>query len=333
MDLDVWWNITGFLVCSVTIYYAGSKLSEYGNLISELTGLGKAWMGLIIMATITSLPELITGISSVSVVSAPDLAAGDVFGSCVFNLLILSIIDLSVRRPITSLISASHLYAGLVSIILLAACCIFISYGDQVPDFGGVSPFSYILIGLYFISIRSIHRFDNQTKRISTVTLNISVARSLKKILIRYMMSAFVVISAALFLPKFGEKIAQQTGLGNTFFGTLFLAAATSLPELSVSLSCVKLKAFDIAVGNILGSNIFNVFVLALDDFFYKSGSLFAHISGLHMTSIFFLIIMSSVTGLGVLQKSGRTFWKLGWDTLIIVILYITLLIILYTNS
>jgi len=300
MDLDVWWNITGFLVCSVTIYYAGSKLSEYGNLISELTGLGKAWMGLIIMATITSLPELITGISSVS---------------------------------ITSLISASHLYAGLVSIILLAACCIFISYGDQVPDFGGVSPFSYILIGLYFISIRSIHRFDNQTKRISTVTLNISVARSLKKILIRYMMSAFVVISAALFLPKFGEKIAQQTGLGNTFFGTLFLAAATSLPELSVSLSCVKLKAFDIAVGNILGSNIFNVFVLALDDFFYKSGSLFAHISGLHMTSIFFLIIMSSVTGLGVLQKSGRTFWKLGWDTLIIVILYITLLIILYTNS
>ncbi len=89
----------GFLVCTVAIVHGGAKLTKYGDAIAEITGWGKAWTGLILMASVTSLPELMTGISSVAIIGEPDLAAGDVFGSCVFNLLILSYIDARIKKP------------------------------------------------------------------------------------------------------------------------------------------------------------------------------------------------------------------------------------------
>ena len=89
-------NILGFLICAVIIFFAGRKLSFYGDMIAEKTGMGKAWIGLILMATVTSLPELMVGVSSSAIVASADLAVGDIVGSCTFNLAILAILDLFV---------------------------------------------------------------------------------------------------------------------------------------------------------------------------------------------------------------------------------------------
>ena len=102
-------DIFGFVICTALITLSGTQLSKQGNKLAEATGLSKAWIGLILMATVTSLPELVTGISAVTVVTAPDLAAGNVLGSCAFNLLILSLLDLFVKKPITSLVKTSHI--------------------------------------------------------------------------------------------------------------------------------------------------------------------------------------------------------------------------------
>ncbi|MBK6775902.1 MAG: hypothetical protein IPG74_08695 [Flavobacteriales bacterium] len=115
------WTIVGFLSCAALIVFSGSRLSYYGDRIAELTGWGRAWLGLILMAAVTSLPELLTGISAVTVVKAPDLAAGDVFGSCVFNLLLLSLLDVRLKRPLSSLVRSGHVVAALFGIILLTA--------------------------------------------------------------------------------------------------------------------------------------------------------------------------------------------------------------------
>jgi Ca2+/Na+ antiporter len=98
----------GFIICALVIIYSGTKLSKYGDLIAEKTGMGKAWFGLVLMASVTSLPELITGISSIVIVDEPDLAVGDILGSCVFNLLILSILDGSQNRQIIMLMFIIH---------------------------------------------------------------------------------------------------------------------------------------------------------------------------------------------------------------------------------
>ena len=96
-----------FIACTVAIVFAGARLSRYGDIIAEKTGLGRTWIGVVLLATVTSLPELVTGISSVTYAGFPDIAVGDVLGSCVFNLLILAILDAMYKpmpisaRPIT----------------------------------------------------------------------------------------------------------------------------------------------------------------------------------------------------------------------------------------
>ncbi|MGK2863275.1 MAG: hypothetical protein ACSLE0_15190, partial [Chitinophagaceae bacterium] len=109
---DLILNTFGFACCAGIIIYSGTRLSVYGDKIADLTGMGKAWVGLILMASVTSLPELITGFSSVVIVNAPNLAAGDIFGSCMFNLLILSLLDARIKQPLFSMVKSSHIVAA-----------------------------------------------------------------------------------------------------------------------------------------------------------------------------------------------------------------------------
>src|SRR3989339_1252377 len=97
----------GFIVCTSLIVYSGTKLAKYGDIIAEKTGLGRTWIGVVLMASVTSLPELVTGISSVTYAGVPDIAVGDVLGSCVFNVLILALLD-AIYRPVPISTKAHH---------------------------------------------------------------------------------------------------------------------------------------------------------------------------------------------------------------------------------
>jgi cation:H+ antiporter len=326
-------GILGFLVCSGVIIYAGAKLSVFGDRIAELTGLGKAWIGLIMMASITSLPELITGISAVSMVKAPNLAAGDVFGSCVFNLLILSVLDALQKKPITSLVRSTHVFAGACGIILITISGFGVLLADVLPDIGWVSPITPVIAVIYFFSIWLIYNFENKNyiaqeeKGITTVD-----KKNLRKTIMLYALNAAIVVFAALFLPYFGNHIAVHSGMGNTFFGTLFLAASTSLPELVVSITAIRIGSLDMAVGNLFGSNIFNILILAIDDVFYREGSLFSQLKPEHLLSILFIIIMTAVASIGLLFRAERKRFILAADTFIILLLYSGLMVLLYIS-
>jgi cation:H+ antiporter len=329
-------NILGFAVCAGIIIFSGSKLSYYGDKIADLTGMGKAWVGLILMASVTSLPELITGISAVAIVHAPDLAAGDIFGSCVFNLLILSVLDAKLKTPLFSIVKSGHIVAVFMGIILLMVTGTAIHLSGVMPTILWISGFSFILFGVYLVSVWGIFKYEHSlliSTPPETVIHSVVKPGEFKKVISGYALHAFIVLGTALFLPYFGKHIAAHTGLGNSFFGTLFIAAATSLPELVVSLSALKMGALDMAVGNLLGSNVFNIFILGIDDVFYKEGSLFNDISPTHLFSIFIIIIMTSVVGLGLLFKPKRKqLWLLSVDTFILVVLYVILIIYLFLN-
>jgi len=325
----------GFIGCTAVIVFSGTKLAKYGDKIAELTGWGNAWVGLILIASVTSLPELMTGIGSVTLVHEPDLAAGNVFGSCVFNLFILSLIDARIKHPITSLVKTSHLYAGLFGIILIALSGLAIMLNDFTPVLFWISPFSILLILVYLAAMWGIFQFTQAEKDDHELTpINREHNKAeLKRAVIAYVANAVVVIGAALFLPYFGEQLAHLSGLSNTFFGTLFLAAATSLPELVVSFAAIRMGAFDLLVGNLLGSNVFNIFILALTDIFYREGSLFSNIHTDHLESVIVVIIMTAVAGLGFMAKPQKKIWRLSLDTFIILILYAGLMVTLFFKS
>jgi cation:H+ antiporter len=325
----------GFIGCAAIIVFSGTRLAKYGDKIAGLTGWGNAWVGLILVASVTSLPELMTGIGSVTLVHEPDLAAGNVFGSCVFNLFILSLIDVRIKQTITSLAKTSHLYAGLFGIILIALSGFAIILNDITPVLLWISPFSILLILAYLAAVWGIFQFTQSEKDDHELAILSKEHNKteLKRAVTAYVANAVLVIGAALFLPYFGERLAHLSGLSNTFFGTLFLAAATSLPELVVSFAAIRMGAFDLLVGNLLGSNVFNIFILALTDMFYTEGSLFSNIHTDHLESVIVVIIMTAVAGLGFMAKPQKKIWRLSLDTFIILILYAGLMVTLFFKT
>ncbi|HEY1112005.1 MAG TPA: hypothetical protein VGE66_00530 [Chitinophagaceae bacterium] len=326
--------LLAFVILASLIFFSGRYLSLYGEAIAVHLGMGKAWIGLVLMASVTSLPELTVGISSVSLVGSADLALGDVLGSCVFNLFLLSLMDSLVPGvPLSSKVSTSHILAAALSIFLVA----MVGLGLYLPpnivlvSWIGLSSIAFVVV--YFISVRLLYHYELKMVAATTTPKGSPGAVpevSLRKAVLLYAVHAAVVVGAAVFLPGIAETIAKESGLGESFVGTLFLAASTSLPEAAVSISAIRMGSYDLAVGNLIGSNLFNILVLAIDDAFYTRGHLLKDASDSNIVSAFSVIIMTAVAIAGLMYRSKRKVFFLAWDALLIAAVYIGNLLMLY---
>ena len=153
----------GFIICTAAIIYSGIKLSKYGDVIAEKTGLGRAWIGLILMASVTSLPELVTGISSVTFAGVPDIAVGDVLGSCVFNMLIIALLDAVYRiMPISAKAHQGNILSAAFGILLLSAVSVSIFLGNHIASLGWIGPYSIFFIIIYLIAMRLVYFYEKK---------------------------------------------------------------------------------------------------------------------------------------------------------------------------
>lgn len=334
----------GFVLCAGVILYAGRGLSRYGERIAELSGMGGAWVGLILMAAVTSLPELMVSISSTVVVGSADLAVGNVIGSCAFNLILLGALDafMPARRPIFNVASPSHVLAAALGIILLALVGVGLvdPSETQLTPWIGIS--SLLFIGVYLGSTRLLYLHARHAGPDGSIqpTLDVGLASAddaslpalpTRQVALRYALYAVVVVAAATLLPPLAERIAVVTGLQESFVGTLLLAASTSLPEIAVSLAAVRMGAIDLAVGNILGSNLFNILILAVGDIAYTQGILLRDASNIHIVSVFSTIAMSAIAIIGLTYEVRGKRFLLAWDAALIIAVYIANLMLLLT--
>ena len=326
---ELYLHIAGFVFCAVVIVISGSRLSKYGDMMADLLGWGKMFMGIILMASVTSMPELMTGISSVTIVDAPDLAVGDIVGSCALNILIISLMDLFYhpKKPITSVAQTGHIIAASFGIIMLCAVAVAILMPGIFGSFLWIGGFSFVFLALYFFAIRIIFLFEK--KQYVKHTEKHTHILSLKQVVFRYVLNAIFVMGAALALPYFGERIAASTGLSQSFFGTLFIAASTSLPEIVVSIAAVRMGSIDLAIGNIFGSNIFNIGILALDDILYTKGPIFLFTSPNHIIPVIGTIIITAIGIIGIVFREEKK-WKLAFDSAMILVVYVLTMVLLY---
>ncbi|MDA8100893.1 MAG: hypothetical protein M0042_14850 [Nitrospiraceae bacterium] len=313
-----------FALCSGLIVYGGMNLARYGDVIAEKSGLGRAWIGLILMASVTSLPELITGLSSVTIADAPDIALGDIMGSCVFNLAIISLMDIMHGpAPIFSKAEHGHVLSAGFGVVLIGVAAVSILAHDQLPPIGWIGMYTPAIIVIYGIGMRSVFLFNK--KKIATFVGEIAEAArydhlSVRETATKYALNAAVVVFAALWLPFLGDRLAVETGLGRSFIGTIFVAMTTSLPELVVSLVALRIGAADMAIGNLLGSNLFNIFILAVDDLFYLRGSLLSSVSQNHAITAFMAVIMTGITMISLTYRlEKKIFLRLGWDAIALI--------------
>lgn len=326
MDLALIWF--QFLVCAGLIGFAGPELSRSGDIIAEKTGLSHSWIGLILLATVTSLPELVTGLSAVTIADVPEIAIGDLLGSCVFNLAILIVLDLMHRDgPIYKRAHQGHILAAGFGIVLIGWSGMLVILGHEgfTLQIGHVGLYSPIIIGLYFIAIRTVFSYERQQReafvehvaaQYSDITLRHAVRR--------YLFAAVVLVAAGVWLPFVGSDLADAMGWKETFVGTLLVAAATSLPELVVATAALRLGALNMAVANLLGSNLFNILVLAIDDLAYLKGPILSHVSPVHAVSAFSAVIMTGIVVVGLLYRTQhRVFRYLDWISISLFLVYL----------
>lgn len=324
----------GFIICTSAIVFAGTRLSKYGDIIAEKTGLGRTWIGVVLMASVTSLPELVTGISSVTYANVPDIAAGDILGSCVFNMLILAILDaMHHPMPISAKAHHGHVLSAGFGIILLGIVVISLFVGDRMMSLGWIGPYSLLTAVVYLIAMRMVYYYEKK-QLANFIQEKIEELRykdiPTRTAVLHYAGNAVIVIIAAVFLPKIGEGIAETTGLGQTFVGNIFIAISTSLPEVVVCIAALKIDAVNLAIGNLFGSNIFNIFILAIDDIFFTKGAILSFVNPNHIVSALCAVIMTSIAIVGLTYRTERKRLFLAWDSIGIVLVYVVNLMLLY---
>ena len=323
MLMVIWLQFAG---CTALIIFSGSRLSMYGDVIAEKTGLGQTWIGVVLMASVTSLPELITGISSVRIYNLPNIASGDVLGSCMFNLLILAALDVGRRKaPISSIAHQGQVLTAAFGVVLLGLTGISILAANSIPTLGRISLSSFLLLALYFVAMRIVFQYErNKVGEFLSAVVEKSRYDHVSRYAAyrRFAFYALIIVAAATYLPHVADEVSAITGLGRTFVGSFFVALSTSLPEVVVSREAIRMGAFDLAVGNLLGSNLFNIAILAIDDFVYPHGPIFARISASHALTAAAAMIMTAVMIVALIYRSKKKVFFFSWDSLALFVIY-----------
>lgn len=315
-----------FVATGLVIVLAGVRLARYGDMLGEKTGLGRGWIGLVLLAATTSLPELFTGFGATALAALPNIAVGDVVGSCMFNLVILSFMDAIHPEPLSARAHQGHALSIAFGLVLAGVAGFGLVAGSRFPVVGWIGLYSPLLIVLYLVSMRVIfaHEQRRRARESRDVAEELQYAGvSLRKAVLHYIVAALVVVAAALWLPRLGADLARQTGLGEAFVGSLFIAITTSLPEIVVSLTAVRIGAIDLGIGNVLGSNLFNFLILGLDDIFYRQGPLLAGVDHSHQVALLAIVVMNGLFLSGLTYQVITKRFVVAWDTAAIVAVYV----------
>ena len=269
-----------YIITAIAVVRFSILASRYIDMIARSTKLSGAFLGGVLLSAITSLPELFTSISATVLIDDPSLCIGNILGSNLFNFAMLAVVILFFLKGF----SASHLACSHKKVMIL----LFMMYAavalnwqgilNQNIIFGGSSPWFYlsitsiIVIALYILSVKYL-ACDSGSECGDDDEDCLPVTLSLRAIIVRFVFASLGIIVASIILTYITDDIATELNLGSGLAGAIFLGVATSLPEVTSTISLFRMRNFNIAFGNIAGSNIFNYFILAIADLLYINGS------------------------------------------------------------
>lgn len=319
-----------FFITAALIVLAANQLAKYGDIIAVRTGLSGMFIGTILMAGATSLPELLSAVNALSI-DSPGLAAGSMFGSGMFNMFMLAVIDLlNQQARVLRRVAMNHaLTASLAN--LLTALVIFFVLADIPTRLGWVGVDSLVVIAAYVIGIRVLQQQSNG-QPVGPQEIPEGVP-SLSKALIGFGLATLVLVFVTPYMVESANSIAIITGLSSGFVGATFIGITTSLPELVATIAATRIGAFDLAVGNLFGSNLFNMFALALTDVFYLEGRFISEIDPSFAIVGILVITLTSLGLVGNIARMERRLWFVETDALLILLGYLFGMWFLYTRG
>lgn len=313
--------------------FSAVKLSGYADIISRNTKIGGLLAGTILLAVATSLPELTATISA-SVIGNADIAVGNGLGSIIFNIFFLFLLDIYFRNKRLFLkVSDDHLYTAVIALLL----CVVTAGGLVLHyplSFFGISVISVLVVaiyigGMFYISKKQNNNADEGKKASPDKNVNI------RRTVIKFIAFAAVIFVSGSALSISGDVMSNTTGISATAVGSILVATATSLPDAVSVFVALRLANVNMAIGTILGSNIFNVLVTAIGDAFYRGGSIWMDTSD---QTIIIAIAGFVLTGLVmIIVKRDRTknAFTYMMPSLVVVIGYMVMIasILFYNGS
>jgi len=340
-DYPLWVNVLIFLAAAILIWVAGTRLVSYVNAIAVRTRMGQAFAGMLLLGSITSLPE-IANVTTSSWTGNPNLAVNNLLGSASINVLLLAVVDGFIgRAALTSVVAqpATLLQAAL-SMLVLALVAIAITSGD-VPVLGlgawsiavfGASIGAFWLCARYersapwtprtearsHGSARRAKKTDNGTKR------------PLNALVMKTALAGCVIFAAGYCLSQTGDALATQTGLGAGLVGFVLIGVSTSMPELSTIIAALRMRKHEMAIGEVLGTNFVNVSLILLADAVFAGGPVIDEMGRFEIASALLGVVITGVLLIGLLERRNSRFLRMGYDSLGVILVFLGGLVLLY---
>ncbi len=215
MTLAILWVQLG--LAAAVILGASLFLAMSADVIAIETGLGRSFVGVVLLATATSLPELGTGVSAVAIVGEPDLAVGGAFGSNLFNLLIIGLMDIFWwNRYLPNYVGMSSVVVGALGIAVIALGGVSVLFHGMTSVFDGlpISPLSIVLIVGFAVAMYFVHLFEQRQAEADDGAPSAGSGRYAGERLPRHVvicaMTALVVVGSAVWLSFVADDLAVE---------------------------------------------------------------------------------------------------------------------------
>ncbi len=329
-------NAAVFIVSAIVVWLSGTRLSRYADAIARRTGIGQVAVGMLLLGGVTSLPEIAVA-GSAALAGNGALAVNNLLGGFTMQVAILSLADAVYRRGALTLAvpDPAVLLQGVLGMLLMALVVMGIAVGDIAVL--GIGIWSWIIAVVFFYCLRLLRRAEG--------SLDWEVVgeppseelpeahkpdASTRRLIVQTGTVAAAILVAGWALSTSAEALAEQTGLGQSFFGAIFVAIATSLPEVSTVLSAMRLKRYVMAVSDIFGTNLFDIAFIFIVDLAYAGPAVLSEMQDFSIVAAVLGILVTGIYMVGILERRDRRIAGVGVDSIAVAVTYLAGVVLLF---
>lgn len=282
-----------FLFLAGLTVFLSFRLSYYADLLNKTTNISGVFIGGILLAGITSLPELVTCLSSIFL-NNPYLAIGDILGSNFFNIAMMCFFDILFIKTMFYNYTKNRYYLIYVLLILNYLIMYLFMGGTFNLEIFNIGLPSFIIIITYIFYLKNAK--EEETKK--------EVITTKEHVLLKFFLVGLFMVIVSILLTLVVNLIAgKNPNVASSFIGAILLGITTSMPEVITFIALVKMKSFDLALSDIIGSNLFNLLILAVGDIFLKNKEIYYFVD---KESMFLLIFGFILTILSFYQNNRK---------------------------
>ncbi len=330
-DTPLYLLVSVFLLAAAVIGVFGVKMTHVARKLAADTGMGEALMGAVFIGASTSLSGIIASVTAASNGHA-EFAVSNALGGIAAQTFFLCVADMFYRKANLEHAAASAENLMMSAFLITLLSIHLIAFAVPNMQWFSVHPASYFLFISYFLGVRLLTKTHTMPmwmprRTRETRTEKEKVYRyqrsSIKKFWFEFLIYSVVVGLAGLILSLVGIEIVSITNMSEGLVGGVFTAVSTSLPELVIAITAVRLRSLTLAVGDIIGGNAFDTLFIAVSDLAYRDGPIYASISVVEEFWLAVTILMTGIILMGLLHRQRHGIANIGWESFVVFLVYI----------